>query len=75
MVLRHSVNPFSPLVVEPRSMSATLAMRAWCASLEEQQAQLAAVSAVVVLKVAGVGLTRFLISAALPDELPVHGQE
>ena len=52
-----------------------VAMRPWCASLEEQQAQLAAVLAVVAPKVAGLGLTRFLIGAALPDELPIHGQQ
>ena len=46
--------------------------RAWCASLEQQQAQLAA----VLLLIAGparVGLTRFPVGALL-DELVVEGQ-
>jgi hypothetical protein len=51
-----------------------VAMRAWCAGLEEQQAQLAAVLTIVAPKVAGLGLTRFPLSAALPDEFSAHGQ-
>jgi hypothetical protein len=50
-------------------------LRLWCASLEEQQAQLAGVLAVLAPDVAGLGLTRFLLSAALPDQFPVHGQQ
>lgn len=52
-----------------------LALRRWCASLEEQQAQLAAVLAVVAPDLAGLGLTRFPLGAALPDKLSVHGQQ
>jgi hypothetical protein len=50
-------------------------LRLWCAALEQQQAQLAAVLAVVAPEVAGLGLTRFPLTAALPNELPVHGQQ
>jgi hypothetical protein len=52
-----------------------LALSARCASLEQQQAQLAALLAILAPDLAGLGLTRFPLSAALPDELPVHGQE
>lgn len=51
--------------------------RAWCASLEQQQAQLAAVLALVAGP-ARRGLTRFpvdALGAALLDELAVHGEE
>jgi hypothetical protein len=47
----------------------------WCRGLEEQLAQLAAVLAVVAPDLAGLGLTRFPLSAALPDQFPIHGQE
>lgn len=47
----------------------------WCAALERQQAQLAGVLAVVAPDIAGLGLTRFPLAAALPDELPIHGQQ
>ena len=50
-------------------------LRLWCATLDEAQAQLAAVLAVVAPEVAGLGLTRFPLTAALPNELPVHGQQ
>jgi hypothetical protein len=50
-------------------------LRLWCASLEEQQAQLAGVLAVLAPDVAGLGLTRFSLGAALPDQFPVHGQQ
>ena len=50
-------------------------LRRWCTSLEAQQAQLAAVLAVIAPDLAAMGLTRFPLSAALPDEFPVHGQE
>jgi hypothetical protein len=50
-------------------------LRRWCTSLEQQQAQLAAVLAVIAPDLATLGLTRFPLSAALPDEFPVHGQE
>ena len=53
----------------------TLALRRWCASLEEQQAQLAAVLALVAPNLAGLGLTRFPLGAALPDEFSIHGQQ
>ena len=52
-----------------------LALSARCASLEQQQAQLAAVLAILAPDLAGLGLTRFPLSAALPDQFPVHGQE
>ncbi len=51
------------------------ALKARCASLEQQQAQLAAVLAILAPDLASLGLTRFPLSAALPDEFPVHGQE
>jgi hypothetical protein len=47
----------------------------WCRGLEEQLAQLAAVLAVVAPDLAGLGLTRIPLSAALPDQFPVHGQQ
>ena len=50
-------------------------LRRWCTSLESQQAQLAAVLAVIAPDLAAMGLTRFPLSAALPDEFPVHGQQ
>ena len=50
-------------------------LRSWCASLEAQQAQLAAVLAVIAPDLVAMGLTRFPLSAALPDEFLVHGQE
>jgi hypothetical protein len=52
-----------------------LALSARCASLEQQQAQLAAVLAILAPDLAGLGLTRFPLSAALPDQFPVHGQQ
>ena len=52
-----------------------LALSARCASLEQQQAQLAALLAILAPDLAGRGLTRFPLSAALPDELPIHGQK
>ncbi len=52
-----------------------VALKARCASLEQQQAQLAAVLAILAPDLASLGLTRFPLSAALPDEFPVHGQE
>jgi hypothetical protein len=56
-------------------MKELLALKARCASLEQQQAQLAAVLAILAPDLAGLGLTRFPLSAALPDEFPVHGQQ
>jgi hypothetical protein len=50
-----------------------VALSARCTSLEQQQAQLAALLAILAPDLAGLGLTRFPLSAALPDELPVHG--
>jgi hypothetical protein len=50
-------------------------LRLWCATLERQQAQLAAVLAIIAPELAGLGLTRFPLAAALPNELPVHGQQ
>ena len=47
----------------------------WCRGLEEQLAQLAAVLVVVAPDLAGLGLTRFPLSAALPDQFPIHGQQ
>jgi hypothetical protein len=47
----------------------------WCRGLEEQLAQLAAVLAVVAPDLAGLGLTRFPLGAALPDQFPIHGQQ
>jgi hypothetical protein len=47
----------------------------WCRGLEEQLAQLAAVLAVVAPDLAGLGLTRFPLGTALPDQLPIHGQQ
>jgi hypothetical protein len=52
-----------------------LALSARCASLEQQQAQLAAVLAILAPDLVGLGLTRFPLSAALPDQFPVHGQQ
>ena len=49
-------------------------LRRWCESLEEQQAQLASVLALVAPDLAALGLTRFPLRAALADELPVHGE-
>ncbi len=49
-------------------------MRVWCAGLEQQQAQLAAVLYLAAGGLARSGLTRFPLGAALPEELPVHGQ-
>jgi hypothetical protein len=51
--------------------------RAWCASLEQQQAQLAAVLALI-SGPAGRALTRFpleTLSSPLLDQLAVHGEE
>lgn len=51
--------------------------RAWCASLEQQQAQLAAVLALVAGS-ARRGLTRFpfeALGSMLLDQLTVHGEE
>ena len=50
-------------------------VRLWCRGLEEQLAQLAAVLAVVAPDLAGLGLTRFALGTALPDQLSVHGQQ
>jgi hypothetical protein len=47
----------------------------WFRGLEEQLAQLAAVLAVVAPDMAGLGLTRFPLGAALPDQFSVHGQQ
>ena len=47
----------------------------WCRGLEEQLAQLAAVLAVVAPDLAGLGLSRFPLSTALPDQFPIHGQQ
>jgi hypothetical protein len=47
----------------------------WCRGLEEQLAQLAAVLAVVAPDLASLGLTRFPLGTALPDQLPIHGQQ
>jgi hypothetical protein len=47
----------------------------WCRGVEEQLAQLAAVLAVVAPDLAGLGLTRFPLGAALPDKFPIHGQQ
>ncbi len=52
-----------------------VAVRARCVGLEQQQAQLAALLALVAPGLAGLGLTRFPLGAALPDELSVHGQQ
>ena len=52
-----------------------LALRRWCTSLEEQQAQLAAVLAVIAPDLAALGLTRFPLGTALADQFPIHGQE
>lgn len=52
-----------------------LALSARCASLEQQQAQLAALLAILAPDLACLGLTRFPLGAALPDEFPVHGQQ
>ena len=49
-------------------------MRVWCAGLEQQQAQLAAVLCLATGGLTRSGLTRFPLVAALPEELPVHGQ-
>jgi hypothetical protein len=49
-------------------------MRVWCRGLEQQQAQLAAVLYLTTGRVARSGLTRFPLGAALPEELPIHGQ-
>ncbi len=51
--------------------------RAWCASLEQQQAQLAAVLALVAGS-ARRGLTRFpseALGSTLLDQLTVHGEQ
>jgi hypothetical protein len=50
-------------------------VRLWCRGLEEQLAQLAAVLAVVAPDLASLGLTRFPLGPALPDQLPIHGQQ
>jgi hypothetical protein len=47
----------------------------WCRGLEDQLAQLAAVLAVLAPDLAGLGLTRFPLGTALPDQLPIHGQQ
>ena len=47
----------------------------WCRGLEDQLAQLAAVLTVVAPDLAGLGLTRFPLGTALPDQLSVHGQQ
>ena len=52
-----------------------LTLKARCASLEQQQAQLAALLAILAPDLAGLGLTRFPLGPALPDQLPVHGQQ
>jgi hypothetical protein len=44
-------------------------------ALRSSKPQLAAVLAVVAPKVAGLGLTRFPLGAALPDEFSAHGQQ
>lgn len=46
--------------------------RAWCTSLEQQQAQLAA-ALLLAAPAARRMLSRFPLSAALPEEFPVHG--
>jgi hypothetical protein len=51
------------------------AMRVHCIGLEQQQAQLATLLAIVAPRVARAGLTRFPLGAALPDKLPIQGQE
>lgn len=47
----------------------------WCRGLEDQLAQLAAVLAVVAPDLAGLGLTRFPLGTALPDQFSIHGQQ
>jgi hypothetical protein len=47
----------------------------WCRGLEDQLAQVAAVLGVVAPDLAGLGLTRFALGTALPDQLSVHGQQ
>ena len=53
---------------------ALLETRAWCASLEQQQAELAAVLSLTTPG-AIAALTRFPLRAALADELPVHREK
>ncbi len=50
-----------------------VAVRAWCVGLEQQQAQLASLLALVAPHLAGHGLTRFPLVAALADERPAQG--
>ena len=50
-------------------------VQVWCRGLEDQLAQLAAVLTVVAPDLVGLGLTRFPLGTALPDQFSVHGQQ